>query len=117
MVAKEARSYRDRLEAKQQELISAIANIEVEGRESREIGTQDLADRANASYTKESLFQQSDYERAILGLVQSALRRAEKGAYGVCVECGQPVERKRLDAVPWARHCISCQKLQDRGML
>src|SRR2546425_651530 len=112
MVAKEVRSYRERLEAKRHELIGEIARIEVDGREATV--DADTQDRADHSYTKESLFQQSDYERAVLGLVQSALRRAEEGAYGICVECGRPVEKKRLNAVPWARHCISCQKLQDR---
>jgi DnaK suppressor protein len=98
-------------------LISSIAKIEVDGRTSSDIGTQDLADRANGSFAKESLFQQSDYDRAILGLVHTALQRAENGDFGKCVECGEPVEPKRLEAVPWARHCICCQKLQDKGLL
>jgi DnaK suppressor protein len=117
MVGKEARAYRQRLRAKEQELISSIARIEIDGRTSGDMGTQDLADKANGSFTKESLFQQSDYDRAILGMVQAALQRAENGGFGKCVECGEPVEKKRLEAVPWARHCIRCQKLQDKGLL
>ena len=39
------------------------------------------------------------------------------GADSTCTECGEPVEKKRLEAVPWARHCIRCQKLQDKGLL
>jgi DnaK suppressor protein len=117
MVGKEARAYRQRLRAKEQELISSIARIEIDGCTSGDMGTQDLADKANGSFTKESLFQQSDYDRAILGMVQAALQRAENGGFGKCVECGEPVEKKRLEAVPWARHCIRCQKLQDKGLL
>ena len=117
MVARAARGYRQRLRAKEQELISSIAKIEGDGRTFTDIGTQDLADKANGSFTKESLFQQSDYDRAILGMVQAALQRAESGGFGKCVECGQPVERKRLEAVPWGRHCIRCQKLQDKDLL
>ena len=66
MVGKEVRAYRQRLQAQEQELISSIAKIEVDGRTFTDIGTQDLADKANGSFTKESLFQQSDYDRAIL---------------------------------------------------
>jgi RNA polymerase-binding transcription factor len=117
MVAKKVEAYKKRLQAKEQELVSSIAKIETDGRDSCAPETQDLADKANGSFTKESLFQQSDYDRAILGLVQAALGRAEGDEFGVCVECGQPVELKRLDAVPWARHCIRCQKLQDKGLL
>jgi len=96
MVGKETRAFRQRLRAKEQELISSIAKIEVDGRTFTDIGTQDLADKANGSFTKESLFQQSDYDRAILGLVQAALQRAENGGFGQCAECGEPVEKKRL---------------------
>jgi RNA polymerase-binding transcription factor DksA len=33
------------------------------------------------------------------------------------VVCANPVERKRLEAVPWARHCLACQQLQEQGLL
>ena len=117
MLSKEVQGYRRHLTAKEHELIVSIAKIEVDGRQSGEPETKDLADKADGSYIKESLFQQGDYDRAILGLVQAALQRLEDGQFGTCVECGRPVEKKRLDAVPWARHCIRCQKQQDRGLL
>lgn len=117
MVAKKVQAYRKRLQAKEQELVSSIAQIETDSRKPGGGETQDLADKANGSFTKESLFQQGDHDRTVLGMVRAALERAETGEYGVCVECGEPVEQKRLDAVPWARHCIRCQKLLDKGLL
>jgi len=98
-------------------LISSIAKIEVDGRTFTDICTRDLADKANGSFTKETLFQQSDYNRAILGLVQAALQRADQSIFGKCVACGELVEKRRLEAVPLARHCIRRQKLQDKGLL
>jgi DnaK suppressor protein len=53
----------------------------------------------------------------LLQLVDEALNRIEQGNYGECVHCGGPVEVKRLEAVPWARHCIPCQEKQDQGLL
>jgi RNA polymerase-binding transcription factor DksA len=91
------KAYRQRLQAKEQELIGSIAKIEVDGGTFTDIGTQGLADKANGSFTKESLFQQNDYDRAILGLVQAALQRADQGGFGQCAERGEPVEKNRIE--------------------
>jgi DnaK suppressor protein len=71
---------------------------------------------ANA-YTKELLVSMSDNDRKLLNLVDEALERIEEGEYGKCAHCGNPLPEKRLDAVPWARLCISCQDLQEKGLL
>jgi DnaK suppressor protein len=117
MVAKEVEGYKRLLRAKEQELIHSIAKIEVDVRETSDVDTQDPVDKANGSLAKEYFFRESDYDRAILGLVQAALGRVESGEFGVCVACVQAVEKNRLEAVPWARHCIRCQKLQDKEQL
>ncbi|MBI4460092.1 MAG: TraR/DksA family transcriptional regulator, partial [Acidobacteria bacterium] len=69
------------------------------------------------SYTKEFLFKKSNDDRFILQLIQEALDRIEEGTYGACVACGREVQQKRMDAVPWARHCIECQQKQELGLL
>lgn len=112
-----ADSYRRRLLDKQRELLTGITRYETDGRRSDAIGAQDMADQADSCYTKEYLFQQSSSARNLLLLVQAALRRDEEGAFGLCVECGEPVQKKRLEAVPWARHCVNCQDLQEKGLL
>ena len=109
--------YKKKLLAKQEELRRMVIRSEQDGREADGEITQDLADRAANSYTKEFLFHQSDDNRRILQLIEDALRRAEDGSYGLCVECQQDVQIKRLDAVPWARHCIECQEKQEKGLL
>jgi len=45
------------------------------------------------------------------------LERVKDGTYGLCVSCQGEVQVKRLEAVPWARHCIECQEKQDEGLL
>jgi DnaK suppressor protein len=42
--------------------------------------------------------------------IEDALRRMERGAYGTCLECEEPISVKRLNAVPWARYCVTCQE-------
>ena len=117
MPRKTAEPYRQRLLAKERELLTGITRFEMDGRGADTVGAQDMADQADSCYTKESLFQQSSSARDLLTLVQAALRRDDEGDFGLCVECGEPVQKKRLDAVPWARHCMACQELQEKGLL
>jgi DnaK suppressor protein len=115
--ANKPQSYRQRLLEKERELLTGITRIQLDGRDADFIGAQDMADQADTCYTKESLFQQSTNARDLLVLVQAALRRDEEGDFGLCAECGEPVQKKRLEAVPWARHCVTCQELQEQGLL
>ena len=41
----------------------------------------------------------------------------EDEGYGVCINCGQEIQPRRLEAVPWTCYCITCQDLQERGLL
>jgi DnaK suppressor protein len=117
MDKKKAESYKKRLLAKQEELLRLVSKSEADGRQVDEEVTQDIADKAANSYTKEFLFHQSDDNRRILQLVNEALERLKNGSYGLCVACQEEVQVKRLEAVPWARHCIECQEKQEKGLL
>ena len=117
MDRKKIDQYRKRLLTKQDELERIVSRVEHDGRAADEETPQDLADKAANSYTKEFLFSQSNHDRDVLNLVIEALRRIEEGHYGECVHCGEEMHHKRLEAVPWARHCIPCQELQELGLL
>jgi len=109
--------YRKKLLARREELLKGIARTEEEGRTADEDPTVDLADKAANSYTKEFLFGQTNNDRTILQLVGEALERMKGNSYGLCVHCHEEVQQKRLEAVPWARHCITCQEKQEQGQL
>jgi DnaK suppressor protein len=49
-----------------------------------------------------------------LELVDAALERLDAGTYGACRRCGKPIPPGRLEALPWAAHCIDCQRIVDR---
>ncbi len=117
MDKKKLEVYRKRLVGKQEELVRLVSKSDHDGREADEEGTQDIADKAANAYTKEFLFHQSNDNRQILQLVDEALERIKTGSYGVCVACHHEVQTKRLEAVPWARHCIECQEKQDQRLL
>ena len=48
-------------------------------------------------------------EQALLTEVQRALERIDQGTYGQCLNCGQPIPEKRLEAIPWAAYDVKCQ--------
>jgi DnaK suppressor protein len=109
--------YKKKLQAKREELLKIIARTEEEGRAADEDTTVDLADKAANSYTKEFLFGQTNHDRFTLQLVNEAIERVKQGSFGMCVNCQEEIQTKRLEAVPWARHCISCQEKQEQGQL
>jgi RNA polymerase-binding protein DksA len=47
--------------------------------------------------------------------VDAAIGRIEAGTFGTCVRCGREIAAERLEALPWAAHCIDCQRDVDRG--
>jgi RNA polymerase-binding transcription factor len=108
---------RKQLEQRRDGLRAMMAKNAQDGREVNEESAQDIADRASSSYTKEFLFTQSANDRNLLQMVEGALIRINEGTYGECVSCGNEINAKRLEAVPWARHCIACQEKQEKGEL
>jgi DnaK suppressor protein len=74
---------------------------------------RDEGDRANASITAEmSVLQQSQAEN-LLKAINGALDQIDAGTFGKCRNCAQEIGRKRLEAIPWTRYCITCQELID----
>jgi len=50
-------------------------------------------------------------------MINESLERIEDKEYGSCQNCEKPINPKRLDAVPWARYCLNCQELVEKGLL
>src|SRR5712664_4850118 len=100
--------YKKKLLNRRDELVKTITRTEEEGRQADDDPTVDLADKAANSYTKEFLFGQTNTDRSVLALIDSALARIKANTYGSCIECEEELQQKRLEAVPWARHCVTC---------
>lgn len=117
MTKKDMEKYRRLLDEKKASLSAEIAKTRSAEEETTEEATQDIADKAVSSYTREFLYSLTDGERSTLLQIDDALARIEEGTYGLCLNCGQLMTEKRLNAVPWAPYCLDCQELSEKGML
>ena len=54
-------------------------------------------------------------EAGLLREIEEALVRIEEGAYGLCMGTGQPIDKKRLQACPWAKYSIEYAKTLEKG--
>jgi len=70
----------------------------------------DEGDLSQQSHEEWIFLNRNMLDMKLLREVQDALRRIELGTYGTCQGCEEPISVKRLDAVPWAKFCVSCQE-------
>ena len=117
MTKKDQEKFRRPLEEKKAQLSAEIAKTRSAEVETTEESTQDIADKAVSSYTREFLYSLTDGERSTLLQIDDAIARIDDVIYGNCIHCGSLLSEKRLNAVPWAPYCLDCQELQEKGML
>ena len=73
----------------------------------------DLADQASGNNEVHIQLKLKQTDAKILQAIEEALVRMDKGTYGVCRDCGEPIAKARLEAIPWTRVCISCKQKQN----
>jgi RNA polymerase-binding transcription factor len=73
----------------------------------------DLADQASGNNEVHIQLKLKQTDAKILQAIEEALYRMERGTYGVCRDCGDPIAPARLEAIPWTRVCISCKQKQN----
>jgi DnaK suppressor protein len=79
--------------------------------------TPDPVDLAVRNYSKNVQLAVSENESRQLTLIDEALLRIEDDEYGNCQNCEKEINQKRLAAIPWARYCLDCQELLEKGLL
>lgn len=73
----------------------------------------DEADTAEMSEEQEIRFEMLERLCAKAKRLDEALHRFPEGNYGVCTSCGKPIHTERLEALPEAAFCLTCQKQQE----
>lgn len=111
------RRFKERLLQQKRNLERSNLSVVEQGRETIAEEAQDTADQAVFSYQKELLFTRGTHNHGQLSLVKHALERLKEGTFGECIECGNEIGAKRLEALPWTPYCIDCQEKMERGNL
>ncbi len=74
-----------------------------------EIARGDEADMAAMAQAKEQARWLANDQKKRLAQIDLVLARIDAGKYGICDHCGQPISPERLEAIPHATMCITCQ--------
>lgn len=114
---KESAHFRELLLKKRQQLMHAYSISKGDSQSDLDNGTEDYVDYAVNSYAREFLLSLTELDRKQLLLVEEALNRIDRGEFGYCQQCAEEINRKRLEVQPWARHCVRCQELEEKGIL
>ena len=102
--------YRKKLLEKQRQLFEEVGRTALYGKGQEDDSIKDLGDQATTAYTREFLFELGNGDRRILKEVTAALQKIEEGSFGSCERCSEAISDKRLEALPFARYCITCQR-------
>lgn len=107
MSAKNLEMFRKKLEEMREDLVRMVQKTKEDVQPEPEVG--DEADVAVRSLARDLVFELSGNERHILEEVEAALRRIEKGTFGLCEATGKKISLARLKVIPYARYCIEYQ--------
>ncbi len=117
----EIRKFRELLLAKRNEILGNVATIENETfrKERSELSSMPLhmADAGSDNFEQDFALDLMDSERKLLAEINEALDRIEEGTYGVCQGKGKAIPKARLNAIPWARYCLQCAEMKEKGLL
>jgi len=110
MTQTELKKFRNTLTDRQSELEGFIRNREAAAIET----SADALDQIQHAAERELALGTLARESARLRDAREALRRLDNGIFGICLDCEEDINLKRLAAVPWAARCIACQERADR---
>lgn len=75
---------------------------------------QDFSERAIESENDQVLDALGNVTRNEVEKIKQAISRIDTGTYGICLICGDPIKKERLNALPFANHCIRCAERNER---
>ena len=106
--------FRKRLLEKRSQLEAEVGRSALYGKGQEDDSIKDLGDQATTAYTREFLFELGNGDRRMLKEVLIALQKLDDGGFGVCERCDEAIADKRLEALPFARYCIDCQRVVEQ---
>ena len=119
LTAAEIEKFRELLMAKRNELLGNVSTMEDETfkKERSELSSMPfhMADAGSDNFEQEFALDLMDSEKKMLKEITDALNRIGDGTFGVCEGKGESISKARLNAIPWARYCVGCAEMQEKG--
>ncbi len=106
-------TYRDALMRKRAEILNSGGIRPLQASMENNSRQGDLADQASGNNEVHIALKLKQTDAKILQAIDEALARIDRGAYGVCRDCGEAISPARLNAIPWTRVCITCKEKQN----
>jgi DnaK suppressor protein len=107
--------------AKRNEILDNVSSMEIEAlrRDRSDLSNMPthMADFGSDNYEIDNIIGIMDSERKILIEIDLALSRIDNKTYGICENDGEPIPKARLEAIPWARYCVACASLAEKGLI
>jgi DnaK suppressor protein len=113
MHATDVKKYRDILEKKKDELMSAAPARTPTTEPGSKSG--DWIDQSSQESDLHVRLALKQTDSKLLRAIEEAIHRIDQGTYGICMECENEIAPARLEAVPWTRVCIDCKARQQGG--
>ncbi|HLC25753.1 MAG TPA: TraR/DksA C4-type zinc finger protein [bacterium] len=95
--------------ARRQSLLEKLVQNKEAADDMSDLTRGDDLDQAVATRDREMNYMLTNRERMEIKAIEAALDRIENGTYGICEECSEEIEQKRLEVLPFARYCRDCQ--------
>ena len=123
MTKKESRPYKKKLEIQRALLAGDMNHMEAEAlKKNRQESSGDLsnmpvhlADVSSDNYEQELTLELMENKGEVLSEIEDALERIQNGTFGFCESCQKKIKKARLEAIPYARLCVSCQAESEKG--
>jgi DnaK suppressor protein len=109
----EQQTYKDALLRKRVEILGTGGIKPLQASMENNTRQGDMADQASGNNEVHIQLKLKQTDAKILQAIEDALARLDKGTYGVCRDCGEPIADARLKAIPWTRVCIVCKEKQN----
>jgi len=101
-------AFEKKLHELRNEMTSRISAIDKDVRHREEPVEKDFAEQVTQGENDDVLNALDGEARVTVQKIDAALLRIKEGTYGTCGGCGKPIDKKRLEAVPYATLCIGC---------
>jgi RNA polymerase-binding protein DksA len=116
----EIEGFKAMLLVKRNEILGNVMTMEFEAlrRDRNDLSNMSthMADNGTDNYEIDNILGLMDSERKILMEIDLSLSRIENNTYGICEANGEPIPKARLEAIPWAKYCVTCAGLVEKGI-